>query len=270
MKKERNKDAFLHLSTQDGRLVGTNKWHIPVDPNVLHGRDIVQLLPVVVTVPNVFPNVRAPYNTFTIQDATNVGVVTTITIAEAFYTGTEVAAALNAALVAAGFTDVTFSYNSLNTNQSEFRVTNNSATIIYNIDVVGTLDRIVGVTPTTSATFPLAELTTTSFGRPNLAGERVVHIRSEKLGHTQGLHSESGMTDLCVTIPLTSSASAYGGIGTWSPNDKDSTRLDMQFDVNLANGVDVSLWDHRMLPLSLPSNFEIELQFKIIHSPNIL
>ena len=79
-----------------------------------------------------------------------------------------------------------------------------------------------------------------------------------------GLHSVDNVThDMCVSVPFHDVV--YGGVAHWDPPDKESQMLDMAFDICLANGVDISLWDEEMLPLDLPENLPIEMQFKIIH-----
>lgn len=211
-------------------------------------------------VPNVFPNVRSPYNVMTVTNETTPGAVT-ITLAEGFYTGVELATAINAALVLAGNTDVTIAFTNINTIQTQFEATNASVTDTYTITMNPGLGRLLG-----TDTVTLAPTDVTGLGQPNLSGVRLVHIKSEKLGHSMGLHSSDNIThDMCVSVPFDNTV-VYGGVAIWAPQDTISSVLDMAFDVCLSNGVDISLWDEQMLPLTLPSNFELELQFKIVHS----
>lgn len=255
------RDATLHISSRDGVQLG-NRFNIPLTANTLHGKDIVAIYPIHAMVPNLFNNARAPYNTFTIQDVTAPGAVTQITIAEQFYTGGELVTAVNAALVAAGFPDVTLAFNAVTSINSQFVFTNANATQTYELELgeLG-LGWLVG----TPYSITLAPLGTSTQVSPNLAGVRVVHITSEKLGHSQGLHSSSGIPhDLCVSVPFDSTV--YGGVAFWQGADPALDKRDYGFNVNLSNGVDIKLWDSNMQPLILPQNCIVELQFKIIHS----
>ena len=270
---ERLRDATLHLSTNHGTNVGGNKWRIPLGANGLHGKNVSKAYPVHVMVPNVFPNVRAPYNTFTVENVTTPGGVITVTIPEQFYSGTELAAAINVELVALGLTDLTVTFVNITAVQTQFRITNASATETYSITMstVDTIGRVLGL-PTTASIqgqFLIVPLEVVNMGEPNLAGVRLVHIKSEKLGHSMGMHSVDRTThDMCVSVPFHDVV--YGGVAHWAPADKDSSMLDMAFDICLANGVDISLWDEDMLPLDLPENLPIEMQFKIIHGMTAL
>lgn len=265
---ERVRDATLHLSTRDGTLVDINKWNIPFNPNTLHGKNIATLYPTHAMVPNVFPNTRPPFSTFTIQDVTAAGPVVDITIPTAFYSGGELATQINVQLTAAGFPAVTFSFNAVTSIQNRFEILNASVTQTYEIDMADTLDRLVAPPADgTVGAFQIPPLTTIILAEPNLAGERMVHITSTKLGHAQTLHSaKSGTQDLCVSVPFHNTV--YGGVQHWDPADALTSKLDMAFDISLSNGLDLALWDSQMQPLALPSNFEIELQFKIVHSMN--
>jgi len=268
MSAQRARDAIIHLSTLGATKVGTNSWNITVGEQAYHGRNIAQFYPIYAIVPNVFPNVRAPNNTIRISQDGG-GTFLTLTIAEGFYTGPELATAINAQwLAAAGNTDVAFSFVALTAAQGEFRVTVNSANVVI-IEAL-TLDNLginLGVDLILPLTIPAATPSTVSLGEPNLAGERVVHITSEKLGHTMGGHSSApSAVDLCLSVPMTGATAVYGGTGVWQPSDSETSKLDMAFDINLANGVEISLWDSRFRPLTLPDNLAIELQLKIVHA----
>jgi hypothetical protein len=222
-------------------------------------------------VPNVFNNIRAPYNTFTVQ--IGAGIVQTVTIPDGFYEGAGLATAINTQLVALGtsVTTLTFAFFAVTNVQNRFRAISTDAQQIQLV-LNGTLDRILGDTPTanlTGTTTIIPANTTVQFSEPNLAGERLVHIQSEKIGHSMAVTSaQPGTVDLAITVPFHDVV--YGGMGHWAPADINSSRLDMAFSICLSNGVDISLWDSQMNPLSLPSNHEIELQCKIIHDKNTL
>ena len=265
---ERQRDAILHLSTRNGIRLNGNTWTIPVGANALHGKNIARVYPTHVMVPNVFDNVRAPYNTFTVENATTPAGVITITVPEAFYNGTELAVAITTALAAAGFTDLTIAFISLTAVQTQFTITNASATETYNIIIPPrtSLGLLVGGV---EDEFPIAPAQVIGFGEPNLAGVRIVHIKSEKFGHAMGLHSVDSTThDMCVSVPFHDVV--YGGVAHYEPNDTLASVLDMAFDICISNGVTISLWDEQMLPLTVPVNLDVELQFKIIHGMNAL
>lgn len=267
--RQRNRDAILHVSTRNGTLVDTNQWHIPLHPNTLHGKSVETLYPIHAMVPNVFPNVRAPYNTFTVTNITAAGPPITVIIPTGFYRGAELAAAIQNALAIAGAGDLTVAFVSLRAEQNQFQITNTSAVDTYQIDPTS-LERLLGVSGVgLRLPFQIAPLGVyTDYGEPNLAGERVVHIKSAKIGHTQALHSaRQGTQDICLSVPL--HTTVYGGMADWQPSDIEASKLDNAFNISLANGLDVSLWDSELDPLTLPANHEIELQFKVIHSANI-
>ena len=265
---ERQRDAILHLSSRNGTRISSNRWLIPVGANALHGKNIARVFPTHVMVPNVFNNARAPYNTFTVENITTPGGIITITIPEQFYDGTELATAINVALAAAGFGDLTVTFVNITAVQTQFRMTNASATETYSVTM--SLDDSVGrlLGPPASANaagqFFIAPAVVINFSEPNLAGVRLVHIKSEKFGHAMGIHSVDRTThDLCVSVPFHNVV--YGGVAHFEPADTKSSVLDMAFDICISNGVTISLWDEQMLPLSVPANIDIELQFKIIH-----
>lgn len=265
------KDATLHLSTRDATHQDGNKWTIALQPNVLHGKNIARLIPTHAMVPNIFNNARSPYNGFTIQDITTPGVVINEQIPIGFYSGAELATAVNLVLVALGMGDLTLVYVAINAVQNRFQWVNVSATVTFELNVTGQMDRLIGIAPSTNSTTGIITIlpaTTVVSGTPNLAGERIVHIKSEKLGHSMGIHSaENSTQDMCLSVPL--HETKYGGVAHWAPSDGLASALDMAFDITLSNGLDISLWDNNMEPLSLPANHEIELQFKIIHSSSI-
>lgn len=269
---ERQRDAILHLSSRNGIRLSGNTWIIPVGANALHGKNIARVYPTHVMVPNVFDNARAPYNTFTVENITTPGGVITVTIPEQFYNGTELATAINVALTAAGLTDLTVTFVNITAVQTQFRITNASATDTYSINMStdDTIGRLLGL-PTTAVAgqFFIVALEVLNMGEPNLAGVRLVHIKSEKFGHSMGIHSVDSTThDMCVSVPFHDVV--YGGVAHYEPNDTKASVLDMAFDICISNGVTISLWDEQMLPLTVPTNLDVELQFKIIHGMNAL
>jgi len=270
MKELAASDAIINVQcNRDNRSgVGSNKYRITFGPNQEHGKNVARIVPTHAMIPNLFPNVRAPYNTYLIG-------ATTVTIAEGFYTGAELAAALNTATTAAGFPGLVWVFEQVpgTSLMTRFTLTQNAAgptlvTVNYtNIGkILGELEwpgfSLVDFTISMSIT----DVAIWNF--PDLGGEKIVHVKSEKLGHQHGSMSVSDHTeDLVLTIPLHNVI--YGEMAHWAANDTKMGGIDCNFDVDL-HTVDVSLWDSLNEPLILPETFTVELQFKVIHGPGVV
>lgn len=262
MPETRDKDAILHLSTAHHQTkIGTNRWLFNMGNNTNHGKNVARLTPTHALVPNIFPNVKAPYNTFTVS-GDPFAVAVTFTIPPGFYSATDLVTVLNALIPLA----LVFAYIPLTGVQNAFTLVNNEA-IAYRVSVDGALGRYLGIPPNEPIVgvneVELAPAQTITFGEPNLGGERMVHLKSEKLGHSNAMMTADQTTqDVMLSVPLHDTP--YGGVARYTGETTEASQLQAAFDVQL-DKVDLSLWDTDLNPLELPDNHHIELQFRMIH-----
>jgi hypothetical protein len=275
MSQSRDKDAILHISTAHHQTkLGTNRWLFNMGNNTNHGKNVARLTPTHALVPNVFPNVKAPYNTYSLS-GDPFAIALTITIPPGFYSATDLVTVMNALNTAALVPGLVFSYIPLTGVQNAFTLVNNEA-IAYRVSVGGTvanpdstqaLARYLGIPPNEpivgSNEVELAVAQTITFGEPNLGGERMVHLKSEKLGHSNAMMTADATTqDVMLSIPLHDTP--YGGVARYTGESVEASKLEAAFDVQL-DKVDLSLWDTDLNPLELPDNHHIELQFRMVH-----
>jgi hypothetical protein len=271
----RDKDAILHLSTAHYQTkIGTNRWVFNMGTNTNHGKNVARLTPTHALVPNVFPNVKAPYNTFSLS-GDPFAIAVTVTIPPGFYSATDLVTVLNGLMNGHGVPGLVFAYIPLTSVQNAFTLVNGEA-IAYRISVGGTvanptgtqaINRYLGVPPNEpivgSNEVELAPGQTITFGEPNLGGERIVHVKSEKLGHSNAMMTADQTTqDVMLSVPLHDTP--YGGVARYTGESTEASQLQAAFDVQL-DKVDLSLWDADLNPLELPDNHHIELQFRMVH-----
>jgi hypothetical protein len=261
----RDKDAILHISTAHHQTkIGTNRWLFNMGNNTNHGKNVARLTPTHALVPNVFPNVKAPYNTYFLQPSPPGGAVTEITVPPAFYSATDMVTVLNAVNILNGHGDIVFDYIPFTGVQNVFTIENQSLNVYR---VGGSIERYLG-TPKNATflddgSFTIPAGNTVFLGEPNLGGERIVHLKSEKLGHANAMMTADATTqDVMLSVPLHDTP--YGGVARYTGESTEASQLQASFDVQL-DKVDLSLWDADLNPLELPDNHHIELQFRMVH-----
>jgi len=246
--------VLCHVSTQHGaRSADGATYQVGVGSNVLYGKTISRLTPVQIYCPNIFPNVKTKYTTFSLEDDQGGGDVQLV-IPAGQYSVTTLITAVNTQLGA----DVTLAVNS----QGFITATNNHAVFVYTLHVTNdNLGHVVGQTvdlviqPLTTETMPQP---------PNLGGERMVHLKSEKLGHSNMLSSKSGNPeDVVFSVPLHNVE--YGGMGCWQPGDHILGDQDFKWDLHI-DQFSITLLDADLEPLPLPINYNVEMVFKVYHA----
>lgn len=245
--------VLCHVSTQHGtRSLDGASYDLTIGGNVLYGKTISRLYPVQIYCPNVFPNVKVGLNTANLGN--NGGGSLPFTISTAQYSITELVQALNNLALP----DITWAVNST----GYITIENTSAVNVSNFYFTNSnLGKIVGAVEQTD----VAALTTVTLPfLPNLGGERLIHIKSEKLGHSNMLTSKGQPPeDIVFTIPLHNVA--YGGMGCWQPGDHVLGSSDFKWDVHIST-LTITLLDADLNPISLPANYNVELIFKVHHN----
>lgn len=253
-----DESRLLHISTRDGhRSSDGSSYAITIGGNALYNFNISRVFPVMLICPNVFPNVKAPYNTFTVSLTIAATTTAVLTVTPGQYSASSLVAAINGQLGEfASITDLTISQQS----SGLFLFTNTSGTETYTVNLTNlNIGRMVGAIA--SVVVAPASATTLSY-LPNLAGERLVHIKSEKLGPSNLLHSRNGrakVDDVAFTIPL--NETPYGGTACYKPGDSQVSDVEFVWDQNISS-LDIQLLDDELNPLSLPPNYAVELVLK--------
>ena len=240
--------------------------------NTNHGKNVARLTPTHALVPNVFPNVKAPYNTYCLSISPFV-IDVEVTVPPGFYSATDLVTVLNALNTSSGAPGLVFAYIPLTGVQNAFTLENTTGTA-YRVGwggLCGTfIPRYLGIPPNETILgtgvpkqVELAAAQTITFGEPNLGGERMVHLKSEKLGHSNAMMTADQTTqDVMLSVPLHDTP--YGGVARYTGESVEASKLEAAFDVQL-DKVDLSLWDIDLNPLELPDNHHIELQFRMVH-----
>jgi hypothetical protein len=249
--------VVCHVSSKHGsRSDDGSTFVLTIGSNILYGKSVSRLTPIQIYCPNVFPNVKAVYATFTLAENADPAVTMTVPVNQ--YTSATLAIALTTE-VQLTFPDVSFTVDSAT---GKFVMSNADAadtyTATFTLDNMG---HVLGVDG--SVTAPALGSVTMPY-IPNLAGERLVHIKSEKLGHSNMLSSKSGNPeDIVFTIPLHDVQ--YGGMGCWQPGDHILGDQDFKWDLHI-DTFSVTLLDENLDRLELPINYSLELQFKVYHA----
>ena len=250
-------DNYLLISTRDAKLVNGDRssYEMEVGGNTIHAEGVSRLVPVQVCVPNIFPNVKAPYNTVSVQD-NGVGFAIIKTLTPGQYSATNFFAALNIL-----FTPDNLVFSSTPDDSGRVRITSTDAAIKNMFFTADNLGRLVG--QTTQLDVPAGGVVDTAWPR-NLAGERVVHLKSKVLSPHFACNTKTvGISDVFVSVPM--DRAAYGDIQVYEAGGSDLVDLEYLGDRSL-NSIDVTVMDEQFQPLPLPPNVEIVIKCKVYHS----
>jgi hypothetical protein len=253
-----DESRLIHLSTSDGtRSTDGSKYNINIGSNALFNKNISRLFPVHLFCPNIFPNVKAPYNVITLASG---GPAIPVTVPPGQYTATGLAATINALAFP------TFPWMTFTVDASGYFVLNNAhATFLTSVSLVGGIRNVIGP-PNTGNTYTATALSSVTFDNlPNLGGEKLIHIKSERLGIQNMLHSRpnvSKVADIAFTVSLHDTE--YGGTACYEPGDNVMSDIEFTWDQHI-DVVDLQILDAELNPLSLPPNYSIDLLLKGYH-----
>jgi hypothetical protein len=240
-----------------------SKFQVAPGGNISFAKRVKTMTPVKIFVPNIFPNIKSQM-TVRVEGAGLVG--TTAVLPVGYYTDTSLIEALNGL----GLPDQTFS-----SEGGILSITNaNASESIVSIDYPNAIQ--LGFSSTTPAvevngissgvtTIPAG--TTVSFPHVwNLGGEKLVHITSTKLAHSNLFHGKDGMQhDVAFTIPL--HGTGYGDTACYQPGDSFMSAIRHTSEIQM-DDLMFQITDSEMLPLQLPMNFHVDMLFKVIHAEN--
>jgi len=246
-----SESSLLYLSSEHGERKA-NEIVISLG-NTTHVRKVVKLIPVSVTLPNIFPNVNQYKNTW--REGVD---PTLLSIPEGQYDVDSLVVALNAA---SG--DFTFSHNG-----TSFVITNVSGgtTAIRTtssdlFELLGFQDQIVK--GTTEYVLSFASSDVFVGGLPNLGGEKVVFVMSHKLAHANMCFGGDGTQYDCVAhVDFTQTD--YGQSSIFRVDDIDAHDIDFYYHNNL-DVVTLYLYDSRFRDLILPNNYHLRIVLRAHH-----
>lgn len=246
---------LLTVNTKDGIVQGDG-WRFTLRSN--SGQKVISICPVLIHIPNVFPNVNAYRNTW-VQDYLGTPVTKTVPVGQ--YSNTELVAALNAV---AG-TDFTFSYNS---SSLKYTVTCVGTKTISSADalleILGFRSQTTVGTNLSGANVNVLSVPTTLTAAeyPNLGGEKLIHLHMSTFGGANCINSVDGSQ-----YPVVASVSlAETAFGQTVKHEGDYSLMDIDHGAVLdCNAFDVWLTDSMYRTLKLPRSYYLEIVLKLFH-----
>ena len=215
-----------------------------------------------VLLPNIFPNINAYRNTFTIGGAT-------ITIPVAFYSAADLATtitSLSTALlldVNLTFTNERFTWTNVGVVDRDIEA---SAEIWDYLgwdwrtleDLGGEIYRLSVADATPGPNTQLAP------HPPALFGEKIVHVSCDKLSHGNLVHGADGkLHDVLCTVPL--GETVFNFVKVWEPNSEKSYRVNYKYVNSISSTLDFQILDSRLRHLPFSPNHHIQIVLKTYH-----
>jgi len=256
--------TLCFVSSQHSTRTDDSSFTANIGGNMLNAKKIVRLTPKQIFVPNIFPNIKAPYNTFTIQR--NADPVVTITIAPGQYSidGVDypnIETTINTAILATSIgADLEISYSTVQSLFSFVSATGDTLTITVN---KGNIGQPLGFDVVDSFQLIGAEASKTADAFPDLGGERVVLIKCTRLAPNNMVHfQQSSRADILFTVPLHNTV--YGNTACYTPGDHIIGDVVYERSVQ-TDLLEFQLLDSELRPLTLPFNWHVHMCFKIHH-----
>lgn len=242
----------VFLSSEHGTRLNTSTFDVVMGGNTLNVKQTTRLTPTMIFMPNIFPNIKAPYNTF--EWDLSVFPQVPFVLPSGQYDAGQLTSALNVALP---LISVTF-----DTSTSRFTLTNTTGDgtpITINLSN-SNLGRVLGFD---TAGIVLADTASITGNEPNLGGERIVHINCDRLGHKNMQTSkDNSPRNILFSVPL--HETPYGATACYVPGDHVAGDVDFLYRPQMDN-LEFNLLDSDMQPLTLPSNYHVRMGFKIYH-----
>ncbi len=252
---------LLYVSTRDAHTRSSDGSTYTINmPNAHSINKTVSLVPMSVTLDNMFTNVNGYNNeiVFYTSPVAPIGTVHSVTVDQ--YSNTELATAWNTLYGA--LAGLTFT---LTGTKFEFGSCGGQY-ITAPLDhwrLLGFQDQVVKVIDDTySLTLP-GSGTLTASTHPNLGGEKLVNIVVDEMGHSNCVHSKDGMAH-DVIAHISFADTAYGNSATWRAGDTETHSIEFKNHKNMNNLV-VEIRDHHLRPINLPSNYHLKMYFKVYH-----
>lgn len=245
---------MFYVSTEHARYRDptNSRYSVNLD-NTIHADKTVALIPSQVSVPNIFPNVNKYRNSWS---ETTTGSTFTHSLPLGQYNITTLLSAMNSAATWLHF-DVTssgFVTVSIDIAYSGFDVTLTAGNDF--LELLGFQDQSPLVVGDGS--------TVTASTLPNLGGEKVVFVVSDRMAVSNCVNGGDGKlydTLCCVSMHNTD----FGQTAVFRATDGEVDGIKFNFD-NDMTAVEIELVDSKFRPLVLPNNYHVRMILKIVHS----
>lgn len=245
-----NPSATLYLSTEHAAYRNDEEGIFGFNiPNSMYVDKAVKIVPMSVTVPNIFPNVNKYKNTWTLVGTGE------LSIPVKQYSASTLVAALSA------------TSNLVFWNVSPdgyFQIAGVNQTLTSpTIDFFAMLGFASQVTYSNGVYSLSWTNTLTASDLPNLGGEKIIFIHIDKMGGGNMVNGEDGtLHDLVAHVSLHDVD--FGMEGHWRSNDILIDDIEYRH-YNKLDSLVVDIRDSRNRRLKLPANYHLRMMFKIFH-----
>ena len=252
--------SLLYLSTEHATRRNAD-FFINIS-NSTSPTKVRKVVPVSVTIPNIFPNVNRYRNTWQENGGPE------ITIPEGQYDIDSLAAAFTAAS-----TNLTMTVNG-----GVLEITNNTAGSVFMeskttdiFDMLGFHDAISPVPafppPGTVYRLTFSALETKTAGLPNLGGEKMVFVTSQKLAHGSTTFGGDSV-EYNILANISFHNVDYGQTAHFEVNELKSHEIDWLHHNNI-DTVEMTILDSKFRPLLLPGNYHMRIVLRIFHQDSM-
>lgn len=244
--------SLLYLSTEHATRAGKD-MSVTIN-NSTAPTKVVQIVPVTLTIPNIFPNVNEYRNSFFIDNRP-------VSIPAGQYDVTSLATALTTASLTLTFTHNGAAFEMENTSGVPSTVNSPTSDIF---DMLGFHELVQP--PTAGFDFyyiPIANGATVVGSSPNLGGEKMVFLMSQKLAHGN-LTFGADSTDYNVVAHLCFHNVDYGQTGIFEVNEASAHSIDFLHHNNL-DRIELAVFDSKFRKLQLPINYHLRMVLRLYH-----
>lgn len=254
--------SSFYVSTRDAtsRSANGSKYVINLG-NTINVTKATTIVPVSMTIDNIFNNVNGYNNTFTFVSPSSA----LQTVQEDQYTNTTLAAALQAL-----YTPISAALTMTINANSRFEFGACSGEIISapldHWRTLGFQDQVVLSGSEYRLTLP-GSGTLAGATLPNLGGEKLINVAIDEMGPSNMIHSKDGIPH-DVVAHISFHDVVFGATAHWRSQHQENDKIKLRGG-NQLNNLVIEILDHDLRPLNMPSNYHCRIYFKVFHKDTV-